>query len=264
MTANQIEYNKLRETQRANRENERLTGERDLAARELGKQTLAETQRSNLARESETARANLAKEAETVRANLAREAETYRSNTVGEKEAERSHRASEDLKLGENVVKGTYYTARAASDAARVVEQIRHNKAMELKDVAPKVTVAPSVVVPSSTSPITNSTGPIVLSPTTVVTQSPRVEQPAIVGKTTQKALPEPGLADFVLNKVPKPVVTDSPALTAPPRQGFNGGAVGGGFITKGGKANGQTKKTSTAGERIARAKESRAKLGRS
>lgn len=62
MTANQIAYWNLKETERSNRVRE------------------GETERSNKARESETFRSNLAKETETNRSNRARENETVRSN----------------------------------------------------------------------------------------------------------------------------------------------------------------------------------------
>lgn len=51
MTKNQIEYLKLRETQRSNAANERLTEIRDKNAKDLGFATLGETARHNLATE---------------------------------------------------------------------------------------------------------------------------------------------------------------------------------------------------------------------
>lgn len=73
MTANQIAYWNLKETERANR------------AKEF------ENQRSNIARETETNRSNRAQEAETHRSNTTREAETERSNRTKEVETHRTN-----------------------------------------------------------------------------------------------------------------------------------------------------------------------------
>lgn len=56
MTKNQIEYLKLRETQRANRKQESLTESRDQTTRELGFATLGETSRHNRETESHNIR----------------------------------------------------------------------------------------------------------------------------------------------------------------------------------------------------------------
>lgn len=113
MTRNQIEYWKLQETQRSNLEYERQ-----------GREQLAETKRSNLARETETNRSNLARETETHRANLMHEyqvdlqrrqdayftlrnqIETNRSNLAQEKiakqrndEQHRTNVANENIRL---------------------------------------------------------------------------------------------------------------------------------------------------------------------
>lgn len=56
----------------------------DVRRIELGYSQLAETMRSNLAREGETYRSNVAKESELNRSNVARETETHRSNVVSE------------------------------------------------------------------------------------------------------------------------------------------------------------------------------------
>lgn len=56
----------------------------DMERISLGYSQLAESVRSNLARESETQRANMAKESETRRSNVTREQETHRSNVVSE------------------------------------------------------------------------------------------------------------------------------------------------------------------------------------
>lgn len=73
-----------KETKRANLAREFETNRSNLVNEQLGRDTLAETNRSNLAREVETNRTNLAKEVETNRANLAKERETNRHNLVAE------------------------------------------------------------------------------------------------------------------------------------------------------------------------------------
>lgn len=187
MTKNQIEYAKLRETQRANLASEELTRKRDTAARALGIDTLTEsvrhnrageeqarlvlgeTQRSNLAKEGETQRSNLAKESETMRSNLAKEAETHRASVVKEEETERHNKAAEAIDIGS-----------AATRAAQVAETVRHNFAMEAKDLQPKVitTVTGSTVSPSTpvtvnvkptTSPSSSTNILPVAEPTTLI-----------------------------------------------------------------------------------------------
>lgn len=82
MTRNQIEYQKLLETQRANRASESITTARDAATRALGLDTLQETQRHNQQVELQ-ARDNLA--------------EQYRDNVAQLQELQRSHMASEGI-----------------------------------------------------------------------------------------------------------------------------------------------------------------------
>lgn len=100
MTRNQIDYWKNVETERHNRAVE-AQGLVDLdlkrQANTISAGSLAETQRSNQAREAETNRSNLAKEAnellrtnETIRHNQATESETHRSNVVQENLSNRS------------------------------------------------------------------------------------------------------------------------------------------------------------------------------
>lgn len=98
LTKNQIEYQKLLEERarnvelrRSNTANEELTRRRDLGTLELRGKELAETQRSNYAREFETNRSNIAKEIENVRSNKAREQETHRSNVANEEETKRAN-----------------------------------------------------------------------------------------------------------------------------------------------------------------------------
>lgn len=124
MTKNQIEYNKMLETRRANKAQEQLTSLRDTRAYELGVQNLGELSRHNRATEAqasqvlgETSRHNLATEQaqvlqlqETQRANMAREeisrgnlAETVRSNVAREEETKRSNIARETETQRHNV-----------------------------------------------------------------------------------------------------------------------------------------------------------------
>lgn len=131
-----IEMGKLGESRRHNIESESV---------ERGK--LGETSRSNKARETETNRANLAKEAENYRSNLARETETYRSNTTKETETSRANKAQEAIRIGE-----------AATRAAQLAEQIRHDAVMESKDYAPRVTVGGSTTTVQN-HPSTAKTG---------------------------------------------------------------------------------------------------------
>lgn len=158
MTKNQIEYAKLREAMRSNLAGEDLTRKRDLAARELGINTLAESTRHNQAVELlDSGKLN-----ETVRSNLAKESETKRSNLARELETERHQKAAEAIDIG----KTTATTAsRAAellelhrSNLARETETARHNLAMELKDTSPRttVTVTPAPITvnaPTQVSP---------------------------------------------------------------------------------------------------------------
>lgn len=73
MTQNQINYQNLVETKRANRRKE-----------ELSEAQNTETNRANLAKEAENYRSNVAREQENIRSNLAREIETNRSNLASE------------------------------------------------------------------------------------------------------------------------------------------------------------------------------------
>lgn len=83
-TVNAINYLKFKEDQRSNLAKEAETNRANLANESLGRDTLTETKRSNLAKEFETNRSNLAKEGETHRANVAKEIETNRHNTATE------------------------------------------------------------------------------------------------------------------------------------------------------------------------------------
>lgn len=105
MTKNQLEYNKLLETKRANLASERLTAQRDEAARRLGLANLEEVGRHNVQVELQ-ARDNLA--------------EQQRSNRAQEMESQRAHLASEGIQ-------------QQQADTARLTQQEagRHNKVAE-------------------------------------------------------------------------------------------------------------------------------------
>lgn len=115
MTKNQIDYMRLKETERNNQAVEAEVQRHNKKSEELSewataiswqihvnemqleRARLAETQRSNIARETQTAIYNAQTIAETQRANLAREAEIMRSNLANERETLRKNLANEEL-----------------------------------------------------------------------------------------------------------------------------------------------------------------------
>lgn len=105
MTKNQIEFQKLVETKRANRANEELTHERDAATKRLGLETLQETARHNQQVELQ-ARDNLA--------------EQQRNNIAQLEEAQRTHLANEGI--GQ---------LNADIEMRKAIEQQRHNQVAE-------------------------------------------------------------------------------------------------------------------------------------
>lgn len=168
MTRNQIEYNKLLESRRANRASEALTASRDiesarhnLESESISRQSLDEQRRSNQAREAETLRSNMAKEdlqrqvnQETARSNRARESisleanainraaqeETARANRVKEQlqlstleETRRANRASESLRSSEIAVKRDNLIETSRANRARELETNRSNVAREVE-----------------------------------------------------------------------------------------------------------------------------------
>lgn len=174
MTKNQIEYLKLRESQRANLAQEGLTRARDQRSYEIGLGTLAESSRHNLATEEqarasldETSRHNLAGEGqaqrsldESVRHNQATEQEMRRHNIVGEQynakylaETGRHNVAQEaigrsqvgasfaNISLGYQQLGETQRSNQAReaentrSNVARESENLRHNQAGEAIDM---------------------------------------------------------------------------------------------------------------------------------
>lgn len=109
-------YSQLSETERANRMREQ---EQHLIT--------LETQRSNLARESESRRSNIARETETARSNLARENETHRANVMSEKlkgsaqrEAKRANYAQEDIARTRNAQGWVTSISRAVESGTEV------------------------------------------------------------------------------------------------------------------------------------------------
>lgn len=150
MTKNQIEYLKLRETQRSNVAQEHLTAHRDAntyeialgnlnesvrshkANEDLGNRQLRETVRSNMERErtnwailDETNRHNVAVEGETNRHNLATESQARDELT----ERKRSNLANEQLQQ----LSLSYRGQEIAVRQKELDESIRSNKARELE-----------------------------------------------------------------------------------------------------------------------------------
>lgn len=68
-----------------------------MTANQIAWQNMLETRRANVARELETNRSNVARETETNRANVAKEGETKRHNVATEVEAGRHNRSTESL-----------------------------------------------------------------------------------------------------------------------------------------------------------------------
>lgn len=100
MTKNQIEYLKLRETQRSNRAQEDLSSQKIRNDYKIASASLDETSRHNVANEGigylsagETSRHNIASEALTAAA----QSETHRANIAAESERARANRAQEAL-----------------------------------------------------------------------------------------------------------------------------------------------------------------------
>lgn len=120
MTHNQIDFKSAVETERHNREMEKLTGE-----------SQAETARHNKAFEAETNRANLAKESENTRSNQAREKEDNRSNVVNE--GIRSAANTINYTLGMLGVTETrrHNTSQEKIDSVRNTYEINHWQTMD-------------------------------------------------------------------------------------------------------------------------------------
>lgn len=161
MTKNQIEYQKLLETRRANRAGEIITQARDMAARDAKIVELSEASRHNKALEGlqgrsldETARHNLAGE----RVQQGQLSESIRHNKAGEQLGSDTLSETTRHNLG---VEG-YNTGRLVAEAGRLAEQVRHDLAMEKKDFRP-VSYGGSTVVnlnPTDLLPGSPSRGP--------------------------------------------------------------------------------------------------------
>lgn len=147
MTKNQIEYAKHLEQRRSNQAQEELTRQRDERSHKVATGQL-----------EEQARANRAKEAQAIRSLD----ETIRAN-----------KATEAIRIGEAATSAGRLAETVRSDLAREAETAMHNRAMELKDYAPRVDVTPV---------------------THVGTQAPTTAQPVNIGVTVidspQRALP--------------------------------------------------------------------------
>lgn len=137
MTANQINYLKAREEGRHNVRMEELSDEgnrinlinANTKIREAATSALVANLRSREL--AETERSNRAREAETQRSNLAREYEAYRSNVAAQDEIRRANMASESLRAQQN-----YETQRAnlvseGLEQSHQVEMQRHNAVSE-------------------------------------------------------------------------------------------------------------------------------------
>lgn len=149
MTRNQIQYAQLLEDTRAHKAQESIARTRDQLAHELGVQQLAETSRSNLAREGETSLHNRVTEAST--------AAKYASDVL---ESER--------KLAE----------QKRSNQAREVETTRHNLAWESILASKNPSILTQVTVGNPEFPEGRETGsdvPLVRTPETDDPQNKRV-----------------------------------------------------------------------------------------
>lgn len=137
MTANQINYLKAREEGRHNVRMEELSDEgnrinlinANTRMREADTSALVANLRSREL--AETVRSNLAREAETQRSNMAREYENYRSNVEAQNEIRRANLASESIRTQQ-----VYETQRAnlvseGLEQSRQAETERHNAASE-------------------------------------------------------------------------------------------------------------------------------------
>lgn len=137
MTANQINYLKAREEGRHNVRMEELSDEgnrinllnANTKSREADTSALVANLRSREL--AETERSNRAREAETQRSNMAREFETYRSNVEAQNEMRRANMASESLRAQQN-----YETQRAnlvseGLEQSHQSEAARHNAVSE-------------------------------------------------------------------------------------------------------------------------------------
>lgn len=145
MTRNQIEYWRLQETERSNRVNEQHN--RNVLA--YNYQVLAETRRSNLAREAETRRSNIAREKQNLldsnrnfELQKRSQEETQRHNRAVEQlnaqaqlETTRSNKAREQLQAQANAIQASSMTLKSNE----LNETVRRNKANEQLEMSRQV-----------------------------------------------------------------------------------------------------------------------------
>lgn len=134
MTANQINYWKLKETERSNKVNEGENLRSHKASEALKGRELDEGERHNRAVETtaafnamETQRHNIAGETETHRSNVARETETERSNRAREDETQRANLSNEYLKGLDLAEKAKHNRAVESLEDRKHQETIRSN-----------------------------------------------------------------------------------------------------------------------------------------
>lgn len=133
MTKNQIEYQKLKETQRSNRVGEKETGRHNLEVENQGQQQIDESKRHNrategvdLSRLAETERSN--KAVESLRSRELAEISTHNRRTEGIdisklQEQQRSNLANESLKREQNIETNRANIVREQQQWASINEQ---------------------------------------------------------------------------------------------------------------------------------------------
>lgn len=160
MTRNQLEYNKLRETQRANRESERLTDLRDRAAREVARGSLIESTRHNKATES------------------------LDSQKVGE--SQRHNKASEGIEKFRVGVESARQVADKLLALQKNAETKRHNIAMELKPSS-----APQIITPVTVQAPQPQQQPVVID-VDFRSYEPETAAPSLPASPSPKRLEQP------------------------------------------------------------------------
>lgn len=138
MTANQIAYWNLSETNRHNIATEGETGRHNRQQESIDLSKLEETKRSNVANEKETNRSNLAREAETHRSNTVRESidlGQFNENIRHNKASERTNQQNADtnVKLADETIRSNKEreTETKRSNLVNEAERARSNKASE-------------------------------------------------------------------------------------------------------------------------------------
>lgn len=98
----------------------------------------------------ESQRANLAREAETFRSNVEREYETHRSNRAREDELFRSNRASEAVARGNLAQRAYEYDDMRAYEKARLVADTTEKLTKSAKNIADTIYTAKKTANPLS------------------------------------------------------------------------------------------------------------------